>query len=160
MDAALRLHPEPKKKDRNRNRHTDTKPTLIEATFATIACAPALVDRAAAGRFGSGAAGVTSPTMSASPDQGPPASPESKLPKPGLAAFVVATLAAVIVGLAKYDEMSVNNTGGPLAMLRPIVSVASAALTWIVAFPIVWLVVRRLRRPKKEDVPPRHVDLR
>jgi ABC-type Co2+ transport system permease subunit len=50
--------------------------------------------------------------------------------------------------------MSVNATGGPLAMLRPIVSLAFAAFTWIVAFPIVWLAVRRLQRPKKEDARP------
>lgn len=92
--------------------------------------------------------------MRASPDDGNPASPNGKPPGPGLAAFIPATLAAVIVGLAEFGALSDNDSGGPLSMLRPIISLAFAAFTWIIVFPVVWLVVRRLRRQKKEAVRP------
>jgi len=91
--------------------------------------------------------------MSASPDEGTPGSADGHLPGPGLAAFVVATIAAVIVGAAEFGALSENSTG-PLSALQSIISLAFAALTWIVAFPVVWLVVQRFRRPKKEDVRP------
>jgi len=63
-------------------------------------------------------------------------------------AFGLATVAATIVGATELSETS-QGGGGAVGALGPIVAMAYAAFTWIVAFPIAWLVVRMIRGPGK-----------
>jgi len=50
----------------------------------------------------------------------------------------------MIVGASELSETSQGGAGA-VGALGPIVAMAYAAVTWMVAFPIAWLVVRLIR---------------
>ena len=88
--------------------------------------------------------------MSSSPEADPSVGWPKKPPATWVVAFGLATLAAVIVGLSVLSQMT-PNSGSAVDVLGPVICMAYAAFTWIVAFPSAWLLIhliRRVRRPR------------